>query len=227
MSCPVCGGTGLQDRRVLWPALVAEWQLAPEEHDYVDRQQGTHCPGCGANLRSMALARAILRAAGAKGLLQDFVESSAAAGLRLIEINDAGSLGPTLARLPGRRFGAYPELDMHDMPFPDGSFDLVVHSDTLEHVEQPVRALAECRRVLAPGGALCFTIPVIVGRLSRGRAGLPPSYHGNPETDAVDWAVQTEFGADMWTYAMRAGFRRIEIFAEEYPAALAMTAWRD
>src|SRR5208282_3830755 len=42
---------------------------------------------------------------------------------------------------------------------------LVIHSDTLEHVERPVRALEECRRVLAPGGRVCFTVPIIVGRL--------------------------------------------------------------
>ncbi len=67
---------------------------------------------------------------------------------------------------------------MHAIPYAAGTFDIVVHSDTLEHVENPVHALAECRRVLKPGGALCFTVPIIVGRLTRNRKGLPPELPG-------------------------------------------------
>ena len=45
------------------------------------------------------------------------------------------------------------------MPQPDETFDLVVHSDTLEHVPDPVRGLAECRRVLKPHGLLILETP--------------------------------------------------------------------
>lgn len=38
------------------------------------------------------------------------------------------------------------------MPYPNTSFDLVVHSDVLEHIENPIQALKESRRVLRPGG---------------------------------------------------------------------------
>lgn len=89
---------------------------------------------------------------------------------------------------------------MQALPLEADSFDLILHSDTLEHVPQPLLALAECQRVLRPGGTLCFTIPIIVGRLSRSRAGLPPSYHGGSTTGAVDFMVHTEFGADAWIY---------------------------
>jgi len=41
--------------------------------------------------------------------------------------------------------------------------DLIVHSDTLEHVDDPVAALTECRRIATPSGACCFTIPIIAG----------------------------------------------------------------
>lgn len=56
---------------------------------------------------------------------------------------------------------------MRSLPFADASFDIVLHSDTLEHVGHPVLALHGCRRVLAPTGRLCFTAPIVVGRLSR------------------------------------------------------------
>jgi hypothetical protein len=54
--CSVCGNGTFQDRRILWPALIEEWEISPEEAAYIDRQQGTSCTQCGANLRGVALA---------------------------------------------------------------------------------------------------------------------------------------------------------------------------
>lgn len=42
--------------------------------------------------------------------------------------------------------------DIHELPFPDSSFDAVFTSAVLEHLENPVDALKEIRRVLRPGG---------------------------------------------------------------------------
>ena len=42
--------------------------------------------------------------------------------------------------------------DVHDLPFPDGSFDVVHAHQVLQHVADPVRALAEMRRVCRRGG---------------------------------------------------------------------------
>jgi SAM-dependent methyltransferase len=42
--------------------------------------------------------------------------------------------------------------DVHDLPFKDGSFDSVIMFHTLTYAEHPARALAECARVLRPGG---------------------------------------------------------------------------
>ena len=42
------------------------------------------------------------------------------------------------------------------LPFPDGSFDLVVSSFVLQLVPSRFRALREARRVLRPGGAIAF-----------------------------------------------------------------------
>ena len=226
VNCPVCGGSTFTDRPVLWDSLVTAWELSPEERAYVDRQQGTCCCRCGANLRSGVLAEALLGAAGGAGTLLEFVDTSAAATLEVLEINPAGSLSPVLARLPRHRLANYPDLDMQAMPYPDESFDLVVHSDTLEHVPDPSRALSECWRVLRPTGALCFTVPIIVGRLTRSCAGRPPSFHGNPAAESEDLRVQTEFGADMWTWPLRAGFTAVTLTTTEYPAALAVTGWK-
>jgi SAM-dependent methyltransferase len=110
---------------------------------------------------------------------------------------------------------------MTALPFADGAFDVVVHSDTLEHVPRPVRGLAECRRVLRPGGFCAFTVPMVVGRLTVSREGLPPSYHGSPSNPA-DCLVHTEYGADAWGHVVRAGFAECRLFALEHPAAHAL-----
>lgn len=226
LICAVCGGTAFTGHAIIWNELAAEWDLSPVERALVDRQQGCLCDTCGSNLRSIALAEAILAALGAEDTLRALVESPAAAGIALLELNEAGMLSPVLRRLPGHHLGTWPEVDMQAMGFADDSFDLLVHSDTLEHVPDPLRALAECRRVLRPGGALCFTVPTLPGRMTRSRAGLPPSYHGSPGTGAEDYRVQTEFGADMWTWVLRAGFEAVTVTPFDYPNALAITGWR-
>lgn len=45
------------------------------------------------------------------------------------------------------------------LPFDDRSFDLVTMVDVIEHVEDSARAIAECARVLAPGGVLYLQGP--------------------------------------------------------------------
>jgi SAM-dependent methyltransferase len=175
-------------------------------------------------LRSLALAEAIRAFFYSKTLFKDLVVSEAASRTSLLEINEAGNLTPFLKHFGGYVFGAYPEVDIHKLPFADDVFDLVVHSDTLEHVPNPKHALAECWRVLRPGGALCFTVPVVVGRLSRSREGMPLSFHGNSSNTLDDWAVQTEFGADVWTYILEAGFTELSVYTVQYPSAIAFLA---
>jgi len=153
---------------------------------------------------------------------QTFHQFAGSSKLNVLEINECGALTQFLAAMPMRTLATYPSVDMQRMPYADGSFDLVVHSDTLEHVPDPVLGLSECRRVLRPGGACAFTIPIIVGRMSRSREGLPPSYHDREGTVDQGQRVRTEFGADAWTYAIRAGFAGVQIVSLDYPATHAL-----
>lgn len=223
-QCPVCGGSSFIQRQVLWPELIGAWQLSEVEARYIDRQQGYCCEGCGSNLRSMALADAILRSYGYRGTLEAFAKSPEGAELKVLEINPAGTLTRHLGSMPGHRLVNYPEFDMTKLAIDSGSLDLVVHSDTLEHIDHPEIAMAECRRVLKEGGRCIFTIPVVVGRLSRSRAGLAPSYHGCSSDVGSDLLVHTEFGADFWTTVLAAGFKSCTVHCLEYPAGLAVEA---
>jgi SAM-dependent methyltransferase len=224
LVCSVCGGSNFVDRAVIPDGLTAEWRLEPHERAYIDRQQGTLCTSCGCNLRSIALANAIRSVVGTDLTLIELVADPRSRSLKVLEINEAGHLSPILKALPGHVLATYPEVDMHATPYPTDSFDLVVHSDTLEHVSNPVTALAECRRVLHPNGALCFTVPTVVGRLTRSRAGLPNSYHGSQEAQSEDYIVHTEYGADMWTHVLQAGFSAVSIHSVDFPSALALSA---
>ena len=54
-------------------------------------------------------------------------------------------------------------LDMHEMPFDNGTFKAVYSSNVLEHSFAPYVALMECRRVLGSNGAAHFTMPRFAG----------------------------------------------------------------
>ena len=63
---------------------------------------------------------------------------------------------------PGRN-GLAVCADAHSLPFRDGAFALIVAKDSLEHFENPWRAMEEIRRTLADGGALVIWVPFMWG----------------------------------------------------------------
>ena len=179
-KCSICGGTNFSGQKVIWPELAAQWQLSDVEVSYVDKQQGCACDSCGANLRIVALGDAVRRAFGTRLPLQAFVATPEAAKLRVLDINGAMAISSTLAKLPLYVRGDFPAvICMHcrSATEPLTSWFIPTRSNTWD---RPVRALEECAQVLAADGCLCFTIPIIVGRLTRNRAGLAKSYHGDP-----------------------------------------------
>lgn len=220
--CPVCGGEEFSEGSVLWPELINAWQLSEDEVAYINRQQGFHCKQCYNNLRAMGLSAAILREFRFHGTLDQFCESFN--NIKILEINTAGNLTSFFNKLSSHRLIEYPKFDMLNLDIESESVDLVVHSDTLEHVPYPERALSECRRVLRSNGKCIFTVPIIVDRMTRSRAGLAQSYHGQSGVPADDQVVCTEFGADIWQTVLKAGFCSCDIFSFEYPTALAIIA---
>jgi len=225
LTCSICGGRDFANHKVLWPALIAEWQLTQDEASYVDRQQGCVCTACGTNLRGIALGDAVRQFFNTELPLQDAVQTGSFDSVRFLDANGVPGLSAVFSKLPNYLRRDFPGIDLQALDFGDASFDLIIHSDTLEHVPQPRLALEECRRVLAPSGRLCFTAPIIVGRMTRNRAGLPPSYHGQATDEAADYVVHSEFGADLWTLVLAAGFSDVALNHVDYPAAVAISAW--
>ena len=51
------------------------------------------------------------------------------------------------------------KMDIHQMPFGDRTFDVVLCNHVLEHVENDIRAMEEIHRVLKPGGFAILQVP--------------------------------------------------------------------
>jgi SAM-dependent methyltransferase len=85
------------------------------------------------------------------------------AGLWLVEHSlrylgvDVSTAAVELARTRG--LDAMAIADAADLPLPSASFDVVVCSEVLEHLFDPLVATQEIRRVLRPGGRLIATVP--------------------------------------------------------------------
>ena len=104
-NCVCCGSDAIAMQPVLWKELTDAWCLSSDELAYIDRQQGIHCTPCRTNYRSMALASAIMRSYQFVGLFQDFVRTTLAQQLHVLELNEAGGLTQYLSRMPGRILG--------------------------------------------------------------------------------------------------------------------------
>ncbi|MGL6289466.1 MAG: class I SAM-dependent methyltransferase, partial [Silanimonas sp.] len=55
--------------------------------------------------------------------------------------------------------GAAPHQDLRGLSFDDAVFDAIACFEVLEHIDLVDHALAECARVLRPGGVLVATAP--------------------------------------------------------------------
>jgi SAM-dependent methyltransferase len=93
------------------------------------------------------------------------LDAGCGSGRNMVELTHHGvvtgvELSDTSVRLARERgVGEVLEGSVMDMPFDEGSFDLTVSLDVIEHLEDDVGALRELRRVTAPGGTLLVTVP--------------------------------------------------------------------
>ncbi len=108
--------------------------------------------------------------------------------------------------LPDQPLGAEADglsnQDMTRLTLADNQFDVVIHSETLEHLHDYEQALSEVHRVLRLGGYQFYSVPLLHHRQTRRRITLdssgnethllPLSAHGREHEYPVVW----EFGGD-------------------------------
>ena len=222
--CPICGGNQFFLNEVLWEDLIREWGLNQFEVKYVNEQQGLQCIVCNSNLRSMALAKAFLILFNIECNFNEIHLIEKLKSKAILEINGAGHLTNYLQKLTNHKLVSYPEVQMENLPFEDDSFDLVIHSDTLEHVRNPHLGIEESFRVLRTGGLMLFTIPIIIDRQTKTRELLPPSYHGSSMDGGDRFLVFTEYGADFWKDLAVSGFESVSLHFLEFPSGIAVSA---
>ena len=67
---------------------------------------------------------------------------------------NARMVAETRERLASVPHARVETADVHDLPFPAAAFDTILLFHTLTYAARPARAVAECARVLRPGGRL-------------------------------------------------------------------------
>jgi SAM-dependent methyltransferase len=121
-------------------------------------------------------------------------------------------LGPDAPR--GATVDGVRHEDALALSFDDASVGAIVSNDVFEHVPDIDLSLAECARVLRPGGHLYFSIPFHDSPETVQRAALrdgdivellPPIYHENP-LDPKGSLVCYDHGWDILERCHRAGF---------------------
>ncbi|WP_433381065.1 class I SAM-dependent methyltransferase [Actinoplanes sp. CA-142083] len=102
-------------------------------------------------------------------------------------------LSPAMVALARTRHPAleFREASAEELPFPASSFDAVAGNFLLHHLAEPRIVLAECARVLAPGGRLALTawdlperarfVGVLVDAIAEVGAAPPPGLPAGPD----------------------------------------------
>jgi SAM-dependent methyltransferase len=146
------------------------------------------CLFCSANERYELLAEEIRHRYGSRLQQMDVLELDPRSPLKSI-LSRARTYTRTFyepGKQSNRKDGAICE-DITGLRFHDGSFDLIVSSEVLEHVPRLDKAFSETARVLRPRGVHLFTVPPRAR--TRKRAEIvggeiihiePPEYHLDP-----------------------------------------------
>jgi SAM-dependent methyltransferase len=184
--CPLCGGRGISTRFPVSDLPILECGCGmvflyphPDAAELAGMYGAGYFEGWGGGGDEDAAARAVkqLTFSSQLDLLRNvkpgrvldvgcatgyFIEVAAAAGWEPYGVEVSEFAASVAARSFGDRIfqGTLEQAD-----YPDRHFDLVMLSDLLEHIPEPLPFLREVRRVLAPGGVLMIVTPD-VGSLS-------------------------------------------------------------
>jgi SAM-dependent methyltransferase len=199
--------------RGVCPLCAGGWQLR-----LADNEIGVRCAGCGASAVTQSLVD-VLR--GLRLALRDCdAYELSARGVLVGWLERACRTLTTSEYLPdvaaGSEVAGVRCENVEALSFADASFDLVTSTEVFEHVADDGAGFAEVRRVLRPGGAFVFTVPLAgsstVVRVERhGNAlhhRLPAEWHGDPRLPGGRALAWRNYGEDIIGRLITAGFDR-------------------
>lgn len=230
-TCSVCGQVSrfVYSSWAIDEKLLNGWKDEDVAKAYLFRES-MFCSSCDSSYRVRRLASELIKLYSPEMLnLRQLLLDPGFSKLKILEINEVGSFGSlhrVLKSHPGLTttcfiadgsFGSEYKgksiQNLESLTFEDGYFDLVIHSDVLEHIPHLELAKREMYRVLKPKGTCVFTVPINLKiKLSFSRAKFAnngqrvdlhqPLFHGRgggpfsvlPARD--DYLEVTSFGAD-------------------------------
>lgn len=117
------------------------------------------------------------------------------------------------------------------LPFPDAGFDCAACIETIEHLRDRYAFLAECARVLKPGGTLVLTTPNVLNLAARGKylaSGFFPLF-GRPVNEFEPHPTHTHINPIPYYYLRHAlvtsGFDIQEVTTDRYRKNAILLAW--
>lgn len=221
--CEACGAYSVFTyEQIISDQLATQWRLSKHQQYEISARESMYCLFCTSSLRLRRLASSITRqfSKGQEISLEEAIEGNYFKGLSIAEINSCGVLHGILSGISSLKYSEYgsrkaqiPHQNIMNLTYKTNSLDIILTSDTLEHVPDFEKALRETYRVLKPGGVHIFTVPILmdrktVHRASFDRKGLliqhqEASYHGAGQPD---YLVINEFGFDFIDSLEAVGF---------------------
>lgn len=200
-------------------------QVLPDGRTVPNWREHLVCPGCGFNNRQRASYHLMLQEVrpplASRIYLTEFVTGYPALLARRFPLTTGSEyLGPEHG--PGQLVDGVPHEDLQALSFEDGSLDVILSFDVLEHVPDERMAFSEMARCLQPGGTLLMTAPTRIDhddnsiRAVMSASGevthiLEPEYHGNPINPEMGSLCYRYFGWQVLDQLKEAGFRDAQL----------------
>lgn len=152
------------------------------------------------------------------------------------DVKLAAGLDPDAPSLTEHRAPGLPVIQGvgENIPFVDGSFDLIVCLWVLEHLKDPAATLREVRRVLQPGGHFVFLTPnlrnplMIVNRIGKALPSLQRKltrrFYGRNEADTFPVQYRANTVEAIRAHAKSAGLEVYDVRVVPDPTYLAVNS---